>query len=185
MKTRFVDAEKIRNTVETDFSGWGTATDFSFIPKNELWIDRQLKAEAKLFLALARLEKSLPDSPFKKIRQIAIRTLTDRSGDICVVETVRAAGMTVRLVDGASVRASLDPYFLLGGHDLVYSYIPRNELWIDARLKADERRFTLLHEVEERRLMKRGMSYADAHDFALAAERADRRKAGRADFLRG
>ena len=185
MKIRFVDAEKIRNTVETDFSAWGTVGDFPFIPKGELWIDRQLKAETKLFLALAKLEKSLPKTPFRKIRQIAIRTMTDRSGDICVVETAKVSGTTVRLVDGATVRASLDPYFLLGGHDLVYPYMPKNEIWIEARLNADERRFTLLHELEERRLMKKGMSYADAHDYALAAERADRRKAGKAHFLRG
>ncbi|MBI4457915.1 hypothetical protein HY633_03055 [Candidatus Uhrbacteria bacterium] len=185
MKTKFVDAENIRNTIETDFSGWGTAADFTFIPKGELWVDRQLKAETKLFSALARLERSLPKSPFRKIRQIAMRTLTDHSGDICVVETVRASGMTVRLIAGASVRASLDPYFLLGGHDLVYSYIPRNEIWVEARLNADERRSTLLHEIEERRLMKKGMSYADAHDYALAAERADRRRAGKAHFTRG
>ena len=71
--------------------------------------------------------------------------------------------ITVWRVDGKIVR----DYFLIeyadGGHDKVYSFIPKNEVWIEEVLPDDEAKFILLHELHERYLMCNGKDYALIH----------------------
>ena len=184
MKIKYVDGAKIRNTFDTDFSGAGDSSYYPYIPKNEYWIERYLRPETKLLLSLDRLEKKMKNEPFSAIRKQAMRDLTTR-GTFRSLQTMSQKGLVVRYVVGADVRKTLDPYFLLGGHSHIYRYIPKNEIWIDACADDAEQVFTLVHEMYERDLMRNGMSYDDAHDFALAAERAARRKAGVAHFIRG
>ena len=93
--------------------------------------------------------------------------------------------MTIRYVDGASVRKALDPYFLLASHDLASSYIPKKEIWIDAKADPKEWKYWLIHALAEREQMSKGLAHDNAHDFALAAQRMERRKDGVADFMRG
>lgn len=186
MTVRYVDAARIRNTVDTDFSGVGTHADYTYIPLGELWIDKRLKDEKPLFVALWKLERSMRGKPFRLIREKAKKTLTvPKTTKVKVTKTARKGNIKIVYVDGATVRAGLDPYFLLGGHDLVYPYVPKNEVWIDDRQDPKETRYTLIHELDERERMSKGMAYDDAHDFALAAERMHRRKDGVADFIRG
>lgn len=186
MTVKIVDAAKIRNTIDTDFSGQGTHADYPYIPLGEMWLDRHLKDERDLFLNLVKLERSMRGKPFRLIREKAKKTLTAKMKAKPVVgkKTRRGAYMIVE-VDGSSVRKNIDPYFLLGGHDLVYPYIPKREIWIDTRSEPKDRKYTLIHELEERELMAKGLSYDDAHDYAIAKERAARRKDGVADFIRG
>ncbi|HEU0050520.1 MAG TPA: hypothetical protein VFQ60_00500 [Patescibacteria group bacterium] len=185
MITRFINAAKIRNTIDTDFSGVGTYLEYPYIPRGEIWIDRYLKTEQPLLLALAKLERKMKGQPFALIRETAKKELTIPLTKLNVQKVEKVGPFTVSYVDGRDVRRHFDPYFLLGGHDLVYSYIPKGHIWIDTRSDPDDWKYTLIHETEERKLMKKGVSYADAHDLALAVERAARRKDKAADFIRG
>jgi hypothetical protein len=60
--------------------------------------------------------------------------------------------------------------FAGGGHDKVFRFIPENEVWLDDDISARERKFILLHEVHERRLMAKGKDYMRAHRSATETE---------------
>lgn len=79
-------------------------------------------------------------------------------------------GITVWLVNGRLVRSAFDIEFTEGGHEHVYEYVPRNELWIDDDIHDDERGFILFHELFERRLMASGINYDKAHKQASKRE---------------
>jgi hypothetical protein len=80
-------------------------------------------------------------------------------------------GFNVWIVDGGAVRQKIYPEFLYGGNDQRYRFVPSNEIWIDHTIAAEEFSYTLEHELCERTLMAEGrMSYACAHDSALALE---------------
>ena len=68
MKVKYVDAAKLRNTLDTDFSGYGTSDFYLYIPKGEIWLDKKLKDETEFYLALNRpaivLKQSLLYIPF-------------------------------------------------------------------------------------------------------------------------
>ena len=74
-----------------------------------------------------------------------------------------------------------------GGHDRVYDFVPRNEVWLANNLPPLELRLTMLHELRERRrmgeLMRGGMSRSDAydkaHDESLVVEDHYRKVQGR------
>jgi len=186
MKLKIVNAAKIRNTIDTDFHGVGSHGDYPYIPLDELWIDSFLKNEKDLFLKLWKLERSMRGKSFRMIREKAKKTFTlPKKVKIVVTKSVKKGELTIRYVNGASVRAALDPYFLLAGHHLVYSSIPKKEIWIDANIDPKEWKYWLIHALHERERMMQGMTHDDAHDFALAAQRMTRRKDGVAEFLRG
>lgn len=79
-------------------------------------------------------------------------------------------------VDGSFVR---DHYLLdwtMGGHSLVYDFIPDDEIWIEKMEDSSEEIFNLAHELFERRLMKdQGLDYEDAHARAIEYEEGLRR----------
>lgn len=186
MTIKIVDAAKIRNTIDTDFGGAGSHADYPYIPLGEYWLDKFLRDEKPLFTALFRLEQRMRGKSFRHIRETAKKTLTTpKKGRVTVVKTAKRGPLKIIYVDGLTVRKNLDPYFLLGGHDLIYPYIPKKEIWIDTRMDAKEWKYTLIRVLHERELMAKGMSQDDAHDFALAAERMARRKDGVAEFIRG
>lgn len=185
LKIKYVDAARFRNTIDTDFSGVATYLDFAYIPKGEMWIDKYLKLETENLLALFLLEYSMRNEPFRLIRARAAKELTDPTVAVRTERTEKMGRFTIRYVDGATVRKAIDPFFLLGGHGLVYDYIPKSEIWIDTKSDPKEWKYTLAHELTEFKLMKKGDSYYSAHDYALAYERAERRKDGVADFVRG
>ena len=76
------------------------------------------------------------------------------------------------------VRKNIDPYFVLGGHHLIYPYIPDGEVWLDAKMPKEVLKYTLVHECVERALMERGANYDTAHDYATATDREARRRDG-------
>ncbi len=186
MTIKIVDATKIRNSIDTDFSGVGTHGDYPYIPLGEMWIDKYLKDEKPLFVALWKLERSMRGKSFRLIRDKAKKSFAHpKSAKLKIIKTARKGAYTLKYLDGATVRTGFDPYFLLGGHDLAYTYIPKNELWIDMRCHPEELKYTLAHKLYEREQMAQGLSYDDAHDFALAYQRRLRRKDGVAEFMRG
>jgi hypothetical protein len=84
-------------------------------------------------------------------------------------------GLHVWLVDGSSVRRNLFIDYTEGGHDLVYKWIPKNEVWIENQEDEQEREFFLVHELHERHLMDKGMDYERAHADASKVEHNVRR----------
>jgi hypothetical protein len=93
-------------------------------------------------------------------------------------------------VDDTKVR-KIYPDWTMGGHDVTYDFVPRNEVWIAGELGPPrpplEETLTQLHELRERRrmieLMSKGMSRSDAydkaHDESLAVEDKYRKANGR------
>lgn len=186
MKIRFVNGVKIRNTTNTDFAGFATQQYDPAVPKGEVWIEDYLKPERGLVLHMVDTEKRYAHRSFAFIREL-LQKEAQKNGAPPVFAKKREhqGSLTVVWVDGAIVRRYIDPYFFLGGHDLVYPYIPKKEIWIDVRAYKTDQPFTLIHELHERSLMARGMDYQSAHDFALAQERYHRRKRGVAKFING
>jgi hypothetical protein len=73
-------------------------------------------------------------------------------------------------VNGKAVRDYCDVEYAEGGHGLVYSYIPKNEIWIENSLSTRETQFIVLHELHERNLMSKGKDYHHAHLGATIVE---------------
>ena len=181
MRIKFVDAHKIRMTRDTDFGVVGSNEISPYVPKGEMWIDRAYKKEAKWFIAMRRLELKLwKKMKYSDARKIVCKTFLKKAIKLpeFKIKAEKKRGFVIRLVRGKIVRQYLDPKFLLGGHGYVYSYIPRNEVWIDDAQDKKEMKYSLTHELYEANLMKKGMDYNSAHDFALAAEKYERRKDG-------
>lgn len=186
MKVRYVNGAKIRNTTNTDFAGFATHAYDSAVPKDEVWIEDYLKPEKDLILHIVETERRYTRHGFAFIRaRLQKEAQKNGAPPVFAKKRERRESLTVVWVDSAIVRRYIDPYFFLGGHDLVYSYIPKKEIWIDALNDKKDNAFTLIHELHERSLMARGMDYASAHDFALAQERYERRKKGVARFTNG
>jgi hypothetical protein len=80
------------------------------------------------------------------------------------------------LVDGTHVRNRHDSDFSQGGNGYAYDFVPKDEIWIDEQIDPVEWPFIAFHECEEAELMKRGMSYDDAHEHAKYAEDIFRHK---------
>lgn len=79
--------------------------------------------------------------------------------------------LKVWVVDGRAVRDGLSVDFSLAGHDAVYAYVPKGEVWVESGLSPSDRKFILVHELWERRLMGGGMPYEQAHVRANKLER--------------
>lgn len=86
----------------------------------------------------------------------------------------RVGRLRIRLVNGEVVRQTVDVVklrFTMGGHDLVYpDIVPRGEIWLDVNMSLRDRAATLAHELHERELMARGLTYVKAHTSATALE---------------
>ena len=74
-------------------------------------------------------------------------------------------------VDGKWVRENLDPDFTAGGHNEVYTYIPKNQVWIERMRNPEEDETSLAHELDELYDMKHNdENYAVAHQQAVERE---------------
>lgn len=81
-------------------------------------------------------------------------------------------GQVIWVVDGDMVAWKLYPAFIMGGNDQRYRFNPQDEVWLDSRSGVEELRYTLAHELIERRLMReRGWTYARAHKEGIKLEK--------------
>ena len=78
--------------------------------------------------------------------------------------------LSVWLVRGRLTRSILNVDFTEGGHDLVYKFVPANEIWIDDDVMSAERPLVMLHELYERGQMALGLTYEQAHAKASELE---------------
>lgn len=189
-----VDGKYIRDNIDVDFVNYGQHYRYRFIPKDEFWIDRErYPGESHFYIkplineyrmmkkgisyrkASTKSEniekrerkKALTKKEIKKLRKI--RTDMDLVHKQLLKEYSRK--VKVWIVDGEFVRDLISVDFEKGGHDKCYSFIPKNEVWIDDDVELNEVKFILIHELHERKLMSRGMEYLPAHRDANKVEK--------------
>jgi len=197
IKIWLVDGAKIRRDIEKDFTNFAEHYYFKVIPKYEFWLDRESALdERRFFIEHLLTEWRLMNEgmPYKQAKEIANqKELSERekAGDFKKAINKRdkvflkkihlrllgktEKGIGVWLVNGRLVRSAFDIGFTEGGHHLVYDYIPLKEVWIDNDLTAKERPYVIFHEIYERSLMKRGLTYNQAHYQASKLEWRARR----------
>lgn len=166
-----VDGEYVRDNINSEFTNYGQHYRFPFIPTNEIWLDKEYgRSEKEAFIAHAIKERELmkngveyndayetskkDEKPYREHEDGNVRKK---------LLYITNNGLSVWLVDGKRVRSNYSLDFTQGGHDKVYGFIPRNEVWIDDDLSVKEREPVILHEVNERNLMSGGMRYLPAH----------------------
>src|SRR3989344_1911531 len=154
-----------------------------YIPEGEIWIDEAVKDETKFLLEVMDFEDRYlrADMDFREFREVLTKEFSNPESFDLKKATRRSyekKGVFVREVDGGIVRRTLDPYFVLGGHHLIYLYITEGEIWLDAKMPKEVLKYTLIHECVELALMHRKIDYNTAHDYATAAEKEARRRDG-------
>jgi hypothetical protein len=186
MKIVYVDSFRVRNVFgDMNFNlchGFGASwyTPW-FIPPGEVWIEKSAKSETSLFLQVDRFEKKYYDriGNYWQARKKVAKIICKPTNKNFVIKTFKQDSWTVRIVKGKIVRRSLDQSFVAGGHGLVYPwYIPKSEIWLDDTIAPVERKYILLHEMLEYRLMKKGLSYNKAHKIACTEEKKARLRDG-------
>ncbi|MBN2459734.1 hypothetical protein JXB28_05610 [Candidatus Woesearchaeota archaeon] len=184
-----VDGMYIRKNLDIEFTNYGQHISqhgrFDFIPKGEFWIDKDFAKghEEEYYLAHMLTRQSLTDqhADYNKaleeadlaekqarhrsrhIKKLLAKKLDKRKiAKLAHKKLLRKykGKAKVWLVKGKLLRNLVNVDFVQGGHDKVYSFIPKNEVWIDDSLNPEERKFVLLHELIERNLMCWGWVYA-------------------------
>jgi hypothetical protein len=187
-----VDGEAVRDRRpegDEEFGEWSIHAYFpGLIPEKEIWLEDDLPETeypfvlVNAFTQLRRLsEGAALDAAYdagnaaeKRMRQHRDASLL-KTGDIYVRPYVRVGPITVWLVNGEVVRDRYYVPFIEGGNSGRYSFIPRNEVWLEYLLHADELPFILIHECVERHLMLMyGWKYDRAHHVASEVEYAQR-----------
>lgn len=199
-----VDGSLVRKTLDIEFTNYGQHYRFPFIPENEVWIDQEATPdELPFFITHLLVERRLMKSGVPEDRALAIANDIEheerlRYGDLPIgrplspeaLEAIKIrplatlpSGVVVWLVDGRKIRSGIYPNFTEGGNDLVYAFIPQNEIWLDNDLTPKDIGFTLLHEWLERKMMSKGKNYAAAHRTASGFEEDFRAKPGLVEHL--
>lgn len=79
--------------------------------------------------------------------------------------------VSVRLVDGQTVRDEVSVDFVEGGNSGRYSFVPEDEIWVEAVMTPEDQAATVVHEfIEREHMLSDGLSYDDAHDVANTVE---------------
>lgn len=180
-----VDGSFVRKNIDIEFSNFGSHYTIAEIPKREIWIDTETDPdEQRFFIAHAALEhrlrtKGADADAARHEANHAERRLRVAAGDLRKVMRGRSvpnaelvkrerwktlpSGVAVWFVKGRLVRSVYDVEFTEGGHEHVYEYVPRGEVWIDDDIHEDERGYVVFHELHERNRMADGMDYDSAH----------------------
>lgn len=186
LKVWIVDGIYIRGHIDEEFTNFGQHYRYSYIPKDEFWIDREAEQdETQFFIDHLLVEHRLmakgmsygealvkaDQAERRERRRAGDLRLLRRHGEelpkgIQVHERLWKRlenGLTVWIVNGRLVRSVFDVDFTAGGHDHVYEFVPENEVWIDDDIEEEERPYVLLHELHERNRMAKGWPYSKAH----------------------
>lgn len=190
-----VDGERVRKDIDENFVQYDHHARFRFIPANEIWIDQETNAdERKYFLEnISRERKFMAQGMTleEAVEKADALEKHERREDARVknilhahharkkaLEKIRKEKLpeyssdtvSVYLVYGEFVRDFYLVEYAEGGHDLVYSFIPKGEVWIEEILHPSEQKFIVLHELHERFLMSQGKDYPHAHKGATIIE---------------
>jgi len=186
-----VDGAKVR-AVDNEFTNFGTHYGFEIIPEFEFWLDVESdENEREFFIEHMLVEWKLCRHGKDYITATTKGNSKEKSerkkcGDLSKVFDKKGSphydnihkkllgttteGLNVYRVDGRLVRSAFYIDFTEGGHDYVYDYVPKDEVWLDDDLVVAELPFVAIHEIHERNLMKRGWKYDDAHGSASTLE---------------
>lgn len=178
-----VDGAKIRRDLDIEFTNFGHHYFFEFIPENEFWIDKEhKKGETRYYIDHMLIEYRLlsegksPDYAEDKANMVERRernksklistAFKEQKDGTEIIEKVHkellkdySKKIKVWVINGELVRGLFCVDFTEGGHDKVYPFIPKNEVWLDDDLSPRERKFVLLHELHERNLMPEGHEF--------------------------
>ena len=178
-----VDGKMIRDSIEEEFTDFGQPLRFDFIPSNEFWIDKEesdneahfycvhMYKEYQEMLAGKTYEEAvgLAENEEKKAREVDDKGIKKYKGKIdleAIHKSLYGAcsnGAKIWIIDGELVRDEFYVDFTQGGHHFVYPWVPIDEIWLDNDNHPNEQDLILLHELHERNLMLKGMTYNDAH----------------------
>ena len=198
-----MDGKNIRENICEDFVNIGQHLLFKFIPKNEFWIAKEETNSAEenfyehhllienrlmrkglsydkawLIAAAAEKRERMKSKLAKKLGKIK-STKKIIYGNIHKKILMNADKIKIWLASGEAVRDRFRIDFAGGGHDKVYHFIPKNEIWIDDSISPKERKFIIIHELKERKLMSKGRKYRDAHFVATELEDIARKNPGK------
>ncbi len=185
-KVFLVNGEYIRANIDEEFTNFGQHYRFSFIPEMEFWIDKGASIrEQNFYISHLIIEHSLMSKGIKYSKAIEKADRLEKIGRLKseyfkklkkvpfneVLKKVHkkflkkySGKVKVWIVRGEIVRDLYFIDFTEGGHDRVYDFVPKGEIWLDDDLSKRERKFVLLHELHERNLMaNKKMNYDDAH----------------------
>jgi hypothetical protein len=181
-----VDGSYIRGHIDEEFTNFGQHYRYPYIPINELWLDHEAKQnERQFFIDHLLVEYHLMakgmsyddalvkgDAVERRERRLAgdIKRMTNNGQNLPDAKSVHdhlwkklENGVSVWIVKGRLVRSVYNIDFTEGGHDHVYEFVPKNEVWIDDDIEEPERGYVLLHELHERNRMAHGWAYLKAH----------------------
>lgn len=180
----YVNGFWIRNNLDPGFGNFGYSWYMHFIPKNEFWIDyengkvKEAQYYIENFLAIQRAlkkGKSYKDaiklanklektergkSKFMKgIKRIKVEEKILKRIRKKQIFTKYTKNLKIYVVRGDLVRSLFFIDFAQGGHECVYNFVPKNEVWIDDDVYHKEIPYVLIHELHERYLMHKGWPY--------------------------
>ncbi len=172
-----VDGKYIRTNIEEEFTNFGQHYRFRFIPKNEFWIDKEYgsdRPEVHFYIDHLLKEYHLMEKGYhynvalaradakeqsERRRSLLAKHIHGPKKKLVYKIKIKKYStiLDVWIVCGELVRDLFYIDFTEGGHDLVYPFIPRNEIWLDDDIGPEERKFVLLHELRERNVMSHKM----------------------------
>jgi len=180
-----VDGHLIRNGIDVDFTNGHHHFSRPYVPLREVWLDREGRAPESRFWTQRQLfERELMAGGFTYLQAVRrgalyerrLRNAGRRSRQVRLAHLGPVGPREVWLVSGRAVRDQFYIDFTLGGHGFRYRFIPRGEIWIDDAVHPAEHAAIVHHETVEVDLMRRGLSYDEAHARASEAEIAFRRR---------
>ncbi len=188
-----VNGNFIRKKICEDFVNLGQHYHFKFIPKNEFWLDQGSSAEKQFYIDHLLVENRLmkkgasytksfeiaskvekkerqKSSFARKLKQFFIKSKSPKKVHKKIFKNINQ-NLKIWIVNGEAVRDFLDISFAGGSHGYTDNYIPKNEVWLDDSILPNERKFILIHELHERRLMnQKKLTYLEAHKSATKIE---------------
>jgi hypothetical protein len=182
-----VDGTYIRGHIDEEFTNFGQHFRYSYVPPKELWVDKEAEHDEQQFFIdhlmteYKLMRKGMPYAQALTQADTRERIERRRSGDVSKMTRSGKKlpdgqdvhdrlwkklenGLSVWIVNGRLVRSTFDIDFTEGGHDYVYEFVPKNEVWIDDAIVEQERPYVLLHELHERNQMSKGWPYSKAHE---------------------
>jgi hypothetical protein len=208
-----VNAFAVRNAARPDeeFGNFATNGEFpDLIPRGEIWVSEKLvPREGVFFVAnaltrLARRDAGATDKAYtdgieteRQLRE-RITGLAFRDGkphakvppEIYLEEYITLPDprgpVVVWLIRGDLARDYYKTDYTQGGHDYVYPWVPKGEIWVEDGADRHELPFIVCHEYLERRLMRdAGLDYDGAHVTCSGIEFGLRKAAGATPLLTG
>lgn len=175
-----VDGFAVARNVYPAFIMGGNDQRYRFNPIDDVWIDNRIGCEEleytiahELIERQHMIEESMTYNRAHGFglelerhmrKRDELKTLNHaRKCDPAIAQMYRMpvrkrGGLRIWIVDGPLVRKQLDGDFCFGAHDLSAPYIPKGELWLDSAMSCEQMHYSLVHQIEERRLFANGMA---------------------------